>query len=404
MSIKPLIIGAGVAGPAVALTLRRLGMNPKIFEAAAGVSTGGFAVGISPNGLAALKAMDTLDLVTKNGHPIASVTNRLPDGSLLASLHTYGSECTTRYGNTQIAIRRAVLLEGLTQRAKDAGVQFNYNKQLVAISESDADGGSVTATFADGTSETGDLLIACDGLRSLARSYVCGDRDEAPVYTGAVNYYGNASFPDGATAPPDPNLVMTSADGWMWGQYKTSNSRNEYTWWAARRAPPEPESWKTTASEEHLQLLKRELAHWGPLTHAMLDHTTSVAAFGLYNRPPTARWSHGRVVLVGDAVHPMTPNIGQGANCALEDAVVLAKCLARYPDHNVAFARFEALRKERTAKIVADAARVNATSYVTNPLASWALRQITKVVFGIPSAFFKVAEYPYAYDAGTVEA
>ncbi|KAI8920328.1 hypothetical protein DFJ77DRAFT_238272 [Powellomyces hirtus] len=400
MPLKPLIIGGGIAGPAVAVTLSRIGLKPVVFDAAPRMNVGGFGIGLAPNGMHALSAMGLQHIALNNGHRINSTRFRRFDNSLIGALDTHGVESIKRWGDTQLAMRRSTLMEGMIEAAEAEGVAFHYGKELVDITESDT---AVTATFSDGTTETGDFLIGADGLRSRTRQYVTEKTHDPAKYAGAVNYYGSATFEDDSHV--DPGLMMAQGNGWMWGQYKVNPKKKEYTWWAAHLADPTPESWKTTSTEEHLAFVKKELANWGPLTQEMLAKTTSVAAFGMYNRPPSSRWSRGRVLLMGDAVHPMTPNIGQGSNCALEDAVVFAKCMQAAPNQDLttAFKRFEELRKDRVTRIVKDSEVVNTTSYLTNPVAIWLNQQFLKLICAFPPIIYKVLA-SYAYDVHDVHA
>jgi 2-polyprenyl-6-methoxyphenol hydroxylase-like FAD-dependent oxidoreductase len=214
----------------------------------------------------------------------------------------------------------------------------------------------VTVRFAGRREERGDLLVGADGLNSVVRARLFGD--EKPLYAGYTAWRGIAG--DGFMR-----------DGWgseSWGRGErfgmVSLGRGRLYWFATRNAP---EGENEDAAGRKAELL-RHFGRWHEPIPALIRATegAEILRNDVYDREPLKSWGVGRVTLLGDAAHPMTPNLGQGACQAIEDAVVLAGCVREASD--AALRLYEKRRKGRTATIVRRSRLVGRIGQLENPL------------------------------------
>jgi 2-polyprenyl-6-methoxyphenol hydroxylase-like FAD-dependent oxidoreductase len=201
------------------------------------------------------------------------------------------------------------------------------------------------ARFADGTSARGACLIGADGIHSAVRAQVLGP--EPPRYAGYTCCRGIVAYQSGWFPPGW--FVQGLGDGARYGL--THTGRDRVYWWATFNAP----EGSTDAPGGRKRELLDRYAGWAPPIGAVLAATDEAAILrnDIVDRPSVAPWGVGPVTLLGDAAHPMTPNMAQGACQAVEDAIVLANCLAAAGAAEPALRAYEARRQERTALVVA---------------------------------------------------
>jgi FAD-dependent urate hydroxylase len=360
MTKKAIIAGGGIAGTVTAIALHRAGWQPHIFESRpAGVADerGAFLT-VAVNGLAALRALD-LDpgRVLAAGFPTPVVAMHGGGGRELAVLPLGGPDAD---GTVTTTIRRADLYGALHAAAAERGIPIEYGRPLTGYTESTT---GVAATFGrDETAEVvGDLLVGADGLRSRTRRLLNPGGPE-PTYLGLLNAGGFT------TAPVDADFDRTPGRMHMaYGRrafFGWAPAPDGSVWWFAN--PPSkqparpgdftPESWRS-----HLIELFRD----DPLPAAAIIRATDVA-IGPWNTDDLRRvpvWRSERVVLVGDAAHAVAPSAGQGASMAIEDAVVLGRCLAG----GGGLAGYERLRRPRVERVVA-AGRRNGSGKAAGPI------------------------------------
>jgi 2-polyprenyl-6-methoxyphenol hydroxylase-like FAD-dependent oxidoreductase len=252
-----------------------------------------------------------------------------------------------------MVVHRADLLAILQRNIPPDAVRLG--KRCVRIAQN---GEGVTAEFADGDTAHGDLLIGCDGIRSVVRAQLVGDG--APVYAGYTAYR--------AVTPFDPARVVA---GEFWGCGARFGiaplSGGRVYWFATFNAPAGTHDAPETA-HARLRTLFGDWFSPIPEIIAATDPATLLHN-DIADRPPLARWSFERVTLLGDAAHPMTPNLGQGACQALEDAVVLAACLDGATNLPTALRAYEQRRIARTTGLVRQSRRIGQVGQWQHPLA-----------------------------------
>lgn len=343
MGKHALVVGCGIGGPAVALFLQRAGVDVTIFEAASEASEEGAFLNLASNGLRVLEALGL-------GEQIAAIGFRCPqmemwsgNGKRLGRVRN-GAKLTE--GQPSQIVKRGDLHRVLRDEAMRRSIPIEFGRALADLRQ-DATG--VQVTFEDGSTSMGDLVIGCDGIHSRTRRAILPDAP-TPRYTGLVSC-GGYSVTD---QPPTPDtqhfvfgkhaffgyLVKPSGEAYWFNNHAVGGQprRSDF-------ADIDAASWKRKLMAQH--------ADDQPFIAQMIAATTSpITAYPLYDMPPVARWHQGRVTIMGDAAHATSPSAGQGASMALEDALVLARCVRDVPHIEEAFAAFERLRKERAERVV----------------------------------------------------
>jgi 2-polyprenyl-6-methoxyphenol hydroxylase-like FAD-dependent oxidoreductase len=343
--MRVIVVGAGIGGLSAAIALRRAGHDVVVLERAASPRIEGAGLGLPPNAISALDALGLAAPVTRAGTPA-----RL--GAILASDGTELIRIPPGSLSGTIAIARADLLAVLA-RAAD-GIQIRFGAEVVALEQPRND---VVATVLDGSRERADLLIGADGINSVVRRAV----DDKPLrYAGYIAWRGIA--PLGL----EPGRFTESwGRGERFGLIDIGWGRTY--WFATKNARPgEPDE----PDGRHAEIVSR-FSDWHPPVAAVLAATEPAAILrnDVYFLPALARWSRGRIVLVGDAAHATTPGIGQGAAQAVEDAIALAGQLQRQPTVERALAAYEALRRPRTRLVHTLSRRTDKAAQLANPVA-----------------------------------
>jgi len=339
------IIGAGMGGLAVAATLRQIGVDVHIYEQAPRFARIGAGVQMMPNSMKVLRGIGIEDRLRQIAFQPHSHLNREWDtGVVMRELPMPES----LFGAPYLCMHRADLHDALASTVPPDCIHLD--KKLTGLDQSS---GQVTLRFADGSRVQADAVIGADGVHSVVREIIIGA--DTPIHKGRIAY--RAVFPSSLMNGFD---IGRSRTKW-WGPdrhiviYYTNPSRSEVYFVTS---VPEPAEWLTRESwsaKGDVTELRDEYAGFHHDVRAVLDACPDCHKWAILEREPLARWSDGRVVLLGDACHPMTPYMAQGAATAIEDAAILARCLdeVNCEDIEGAFKRYEAHRKPRTSRIQA---------------------------------------------------
>ncbi|GAB1508157.1 FAD-dependent oxidoreductase [Actinophytocola sp. KF-1] len=336
-----LIAGGGIAGPVTAMALRKAGIDATVFEAYDRAADGvGAFLTLATNGLAALRALDLHTLVRDLGFDTPSMSIGM--GGRPFAAFDFGDPLPD--GTVTQTIARAALYTALRDEAVRRGVRIEYGKRLTSAS-STADG--VTATFSDGTTAQGDLLVGADGLRSATRTII-DPAAPPPRYVPLLNAGGYARGLDLDAEPGRMHMVFGRNCFYAYVVHPSGD-----VWWFANPRQPRELSRDELARvpwrETLLSLFTRQD---GPALD-LIDATGEIfAGWNTYDFPKVPTWHRDRMVIIGDAAHATSPASGQGASMAIEDAVTLAKCLRDIKDVPTAFSRYESLRRERVERVV----------------------------------------------------
>jgi 2-polyprenyl-6-methoxyphenol hydroxylase-like FAD-dependent oxidoreductase len=312
------VVGAGIGGLAAGIALSRAGWEVTVYEAASELRPLGAGLSVWPNGVRALRALGLGAVVA--GAPRTGGALRRADGSLLAEFDPATIEA--RFGAPLVGMHRAELHEALV-----GGLGAGRLRLGMPLESLDGE----QLRFADGSTQRADLIVGADGIDSTVRAALIGDG--APRDSGIVAFRGVAEF-DGAPAgewwaPGAAAGLLPLGDGRVY-------------WYLAYRGEPDRDE------------LKGHLGDFEPTVQGVVTRTAedAVLIHRLYDRDPVSSWSGGGVTLLGDAVHPMLPFLGQGACSALEDAVALGTAVAVEEDLPAALAAYERARVRLTAGLV----------------------------------------------------
>ena len=353
------IVGAGMGGLAAAATLRQAGFEVRVFEQTSRFARVGAGIQMLPNAMKVLRRIGIEERLRRVAFMPHSHLNRIWDTGEISNELPMPEE---RYGAPYLCMHRAVLHEALTSVVPAEHLQLG--KKLLGLEQN---AGRVVLAFADGTRERADAVIGADGVHSTVRDLLLGP--ETPINKGRVAY--RAVFPSKLMGGqqirpsrtkwwgPDRHIVIyyTAADR---GEIYFVTSLPEGLDWVT------PESW---SAKGDVKELRAAYAGFHSEVRSVLEACPDCHKWAILEREPLSRWSDGRVALLGDACHPMTPYMAQGAATAIEDAAVLTRCLQQTNGEDVegAFARYESHRKPRTSKIQAISSANTWMKEPTNP-------------------------------------
>ncbi len=384
------IIGGGIGGVALATSLIQRGFEVRLFERAKGFGEVGAGIQMTPNAVKVMKALGLLDRMLAVGFlPQALVGRNWRSGRENFRTPLIDS-CPVLYDAPFIHIHRADLHNILASGIPDDVPSFGVNCTGVRQEKATA-----VATFSDGTEFEADLIVGADGVRSAVRTALFGA--EEPRFTGHMCY--RAVVPVGGVVDfvsPDSSFWLGPNSHVVTYYVRGGEAVNIV---AVAEAPDwVEESWNVASSKD--EMLGR-FRGWHRNVETLFQRADEVYKWGLFDRDPMARWSEGRVTLLGDAAHPMLPFLSQGAGMAIEDAYVLAASLAAH-DSDIASALkdYEAERLPRTSRVQLEARERGRTYHLPSPLAQ-ARRDFMFWLRGLfnPHTSGIRANWVYEYDA-----
>jgi FAD-dependent urate hydroxylase len=377
---KALIIGCGIVGPVLAIFLKRAGIQAVVYEGRPEPNDeAGYFLNLSPNGVDLLDTLSVKDEVIAYGTPTTSMVFQNHRGKQLRVLP-----------ETTVLVRRGLLNRALREAAIRSGVPVEFGKRLSDVEVTAR--GKVIACFEDGSEAEGNFLIGCDGIHSRIRRSVMPDAPE-PRYTGMMDSGG---FTRDAGVPPSGGVMrMTFGTKGFFGYQAVPSG--EVFWFENFQEPKEPDREQLEAipnGRYRQKLLEIHRDDHEPIAKIIRSTESRIGRYPNYDMPSLPTWHAGPVCLIGDAAHATLPSAGQGASIAMEDAIVLARCLRDVPETEKAFAAFEALRKDRVEWLVEEARRNGSRKGATNVL--------TRAIRDLMLPFFlkmgvKNAERAYSY-------
>jgi len=340
------IVGAGIGGLTAALALIRQGIGVDVYEQAPELKELGAGVQISSNGTRVLHALGLGEEAERLGVVVAGKEIRLWSTGQTWKLFDLGAVSIERYGYPYLTVYRPDLLGVLAnavRREKAAAIHLGAN--CLGFSQ-DSEG--VRLQLEDGTEARGDALIGADGVHSRIRQALFGP--DQPSFSGIVAWRGvipTERLPERMARSVGTNWI--GPGGHVVHYPLRAGSLMNFVG-ALERADWQVESWSTRGTTEEMAA---DFAGWNEDVQTMIRNIETPYKWALMVRPPMERWTLGRASLLGDACHSMLPLLAQGANMAIEDGFVLARCLKEYRDDvPAALMRYENARRDRTRRAV----------------------------------------------------
>lgn len=356
MTGSAIVVGAGIGGLSAAAALRRAGMAVTLCERAPQLRAAGFGLAVQSNAMNALRTLDLGidDALLHAGSQVRTFSFRTAAGTLLRRIDL--APIDTTLGAPSVVLARKDLHDALLGSAGD-GLRVLTGAEAVGF-EQDCRG--VTLLLADGRRLEADVLIGADGINSAVRSQLHGVQQPRPA--NFVCWL--------ALAQCNPTLLAQGESIHFWGRDMRFGlhdcGHGTVYWWATMSTDA-----GLAANRPHgkADLLHR-LGQWHPEVTEIVSATAESAIITVpaVDREPLSRWGEGRVTLLGDAAHPMLPSLGQGANSAIEDAVVLAHMLTVHADPQQALRVYEQHRIPRTTELVDGSRKLARIEESTNPV------------------------------------
>lgn len=354
------VVGGGIGGLTLTAALLRLGYQVRVYEQATAFARVGTGIQMGPNAMRILTGLGLRRQIEAVAYSPSHMGNREWDTGAPTFSLPLGADAESRYGAPYFMLHRGDLHQALQEAVPTEVVRLR--SRLVTVEPA---GGRTRLGFDDGTSVEADVVVGADGVHSVVREQVFTADDAA--YTGRMAY--RAVFPTRLVRGEKPG----PATKW-WGVdrhiviYYVSRGDEVYFTTSVPEEGPAVESWSATGS---MADLRRAFAGFHPEVQRVLEACPSVSKWAIYDRRPLASWHRDGVVLLGDACHPMTPYMAQGAATAMEDAVVLTRCIAELglDDPAATFEVYEQSRKPRTTSIQAESRSNTWLHHATDP--SW---------------------------------
>jgi salicylate hydroxylase len=389
--MKIIVVGAGIGGLAAALALARAKFEVEVVERAGVLREVGAGLQLGPNAVKALQWLGVSGSVEAvSSEPQALELRTGKSGRRVFSV-PMGPAARRRYGAPYLHIHRADLIEILRAAAEAEGMKLRLGSRLSAFTRT---GGNVRVGLDDGTILEADLLVGADGARSTVRRILFGV--DHPRFTGAVAWRAIAPI-EACPDLPDAAVVWAGP------------GRHAVTYRLRRGSlinfvgVVEEDGWREEGWDEPGDKadLARAFEGWAAPVTSVIGAARSCHRWALFDRDPLLRWSDGPATLLGDACHPIPPFLAQGAALAIEDAVVLARCLsAQREQPEAALLAYEEKRKARAAKVLAASRSNMGLFHRSNAITQIVTYGPMRIADRLAPAFVRSRlDWIYAYDA-----
>ncbi len=344
---KVIIIGGGIAGLTTALALHQKSIEFEVYEAVPELKTVGAGISLAGNAMRELHKLGVGEDVKKRGHIIHSMKITDATGKMISEMDA--EKLSVSYGLDNVAIHRAELHESLLKSIPASRVITN--KKAIGFEQQSEE---VTILFDDGTQASGSVALVADGIHSAIRKQLLPQ--SLPRYSGYTCWRG--------VVRNDWNLRHHAIELWgaagRFGYVPIGN--NQVYWFACKNAPER----SATMQQYSVTEVAKNFRNYADPVHQMIAATEPAELIwsDISDLKPIRQFAFGRVLLIGDAGHATTPNLGQGACMAMEDALAIADALSRMGVGEMALNQFERERMAQTHYIVN-------TSYRLGRMAQW---------------------------------
>ena len=347
--MKVTITGGGIGGLTTAIALRQKGIEVEIFEAANEFKQAGSGITLAINAMQIYQRLGLSEKLQQAGNRLDGIQICNQKLKVLSTANI--SSLKKQYKVENIAIHRAKLHEILLNELKDCPIHMG--KQLKTLNQQE---GKINLQFEDRTKHQCELLIGADGIHSVVRRSIF--QDSRQRYAKQLCWRGIADFDLGK------DYHFMAREAWAPGSRIgiVPIGPNTVYWYACK-------SYRDSADEVKDKL--NEFAETYPPPVGRLINSTNkenIIVAELGDLQPIAKWYKGNICLMGDAAHATTPNMGQGANQAIESAWVLSECLSEEKDLPKAFAKYQKLRQAKAVSVVNTSWKIGKIAQLTNPV------------------------------------
>lgn len=355
------IIGAGLGGLAVAIALQKLGYDVQVYEKAQDFRPVGGGLGLLPNGLNFLDAIEPgiVETIKNAGCEVKKSVLKNTQGETIRT--TPGSRFQDKYGQPLITIWWWNLQQILVSKLPSDIIHLNH--RCIGFEQNDR---CVSINFENGKKVSADLLIGADGINSAIRKDLIGDGK--PRYLGSMSWRTVIKCQQELLNPGELGFIKGNQE-FMY----LLNVGDGYISWLYRKLLPDYvyDTHSKNGAEVKFQVLD-QLADWGEPLRSLVEATPAERIWErpIWDRLPLKSWNQGRVTLLGDAAHPMAPAVGQGANSTFEDAFELALCCSQASSIQEALTCYEQRRIPRTQLMQTRSASGEMRYYATETEAS----------------------------------
>ena len=341
--VRIAIVGAGMGGLAAAAALRRVGLKVDVYEQADQFTRLGAGIQVGCNAMKVLRALGLEQRMRQQSFYPRSWNNRDWRTGEVKFDMIFGESAEQKFGAPYLLAHRGDLHAALASAVPAECIRLGH--KLIGLDE---ESDRIKLTFANGTIATADAVVGADGVHSIVRDILFG--------ASSVNFTGRIAYRTTYPASLLGDEEIGDCTKW-WGEdrhiviYYVKRDRSEVYFVTSQ---PEPEfrieSWSAKGDAKEL---RKAFAGFSREVERVLAACSDVHKWAILDRDSLDHWAEGCVTLLGDACHPMTPYMAQGAAMAIEDAAVLSRCLDGVEREGVAdaFRRFEATRKQRTTRV-----------------------------------------------------
>jgi salicylate hydroxylase len=377
------IVGAGIGGCTLAAALHAVGIDCTVYEQAPALNPIGAGIQVAPNAARPLLELGLGPFLSSSGVRVSAIHMRRWDsGETISKLPL--AECPSVFGAPYYTLLRADLHDGLVGLLPPGTLRLG--RPVVAVH----DGPSPSLEFADGGRVHADLVVGADGIHSVVRA---GLHTDEPRFSGQLIFRGLVPADRVSFLTADPRVQLFLGPGKHCVSYPVA-AGSLVSFGATIPGSSYPfasafaESW---SSRGDVRELAAAYGGWYPEVRKLIEAADTAGLWALHDRDPITGWSGQRTTLLGDAAHPMLPFMAQGANQAIEDAIVLARCLSRY-DVDAALVRYEEIRRPRTEDVQTRSRGNNRTLHLTDEEREQ----------GLAPAELRSQEWLFGYDASEV--
>ncbi|RYD98428.1 MAG: monooxygenase [Sphingomonadales bacterium] len=391
--MKVVVAGAGIGGLCAAIALTKVGFEVEVIERAPALTEVGAGIQLSPNAVKGLAGLGVLEAVLAVASQPLTLEMRIGrTGEKVFSI-PIAKDARKRYEAPYIHVHRADLIEILRRAANFAGVQLRLNARVSAYVREDT---GLKIGLDNGMIVGADLLIGADGSRSTVRKQMLGE-DQAR-YTGAVAW--RLTVPADVAPDLPHSAIVWAGPGKHAVTYRVRRGELINFVGVVETERWREESWTQPGD---LTELAADFGGWAPPIPDILAAADGAHVWALFDRDPLPRWSDDRVTLLGDACHAMPPFQAQGAAMAIEDAIVLAKCLQAEGVSPASLLKYEKLRKPRTSRVLNSARSNMGVFHRSNAWSQAATYGPMKVADKLFPAFIRSRQdWIYGYDVRKV--